>query len=237
MKAMRSTRIVVVEDDSILREELCHFLRHHGFIVFEAMLGLTLDEILAAEPIDLILLDVNLPGESGFEIAGRIKSKYPQIGIAMLTARTALPDRLRSYESGADVYLPKPTHPSEIIAVLNSISRRISPVEAPSTRWKLDVQARELIFCETDQRMHLTAAEMYILQTLIKSKENKIEAGELCEIVSQKLMRPLLSKRAIENSISRFRKKCSEMASDDQASFIDSVWGYGYQLCESVSIV
>lgn len=236
MKISKQIHIAVVEDDSIFREELCHFLRDQTFKVFEAILGLTLDALLMNERIDLILLDVNLPGESGFEIARRIKSKYPQIGIAMLTARTALSDRIKSYDSGADIYLPKPTHPSEILAALKSLIRRYSSEDLAFNGWIVDIRLRKLIINEHVNHVHLTNTELSILMALVQSKTNKIEISELCEIVSKNADRVLLSRRAIENSISRLRKKISDVTNNKNLTVIDSVWGYGYRLCVPIAI-
>ena len=72
---------------------------------------LALNDLLLNEGMDLVILDLNLPGQSGFEIAKSLRHQFPQIGIVMLTARTGLIDRINSYESGADLYLPKPTPP------------------------------------------------------------------------------------------------------------------------------
>jgi len=236
MNNAKSMHIAIVEDDSILREELCHFLEEHGFKVFEAMLGLTLDELLLNESIDLVILDVNLPGESGFEIASRIKLRHSNIGILMLTARTSLSDRVKSYDSGADIYLPKPTHPTEILAALKSLHRRALHGKRLTTDWTLDVEKRQLLSPDSAVRLHLTTMELYILLALIRSNERKIEAGALCDLVRKKIERPSISKRALENSISRLRKKMSEMVEDKNANFIDSIWGYGYRLCIAVEV-
>ena len=236
MNAHEQMRIAVVEDDTILREELCHFLQEENFMVFEAMLGSTLDVLLMQERIDLILLDVNLPGESGFEIAERIKSNYPNIGIVMLTARTALSDRIKSYECGADVYLPKPTHPREILAVLKSMHRRISPKASHAAHWVLNAQSRELTFKKKNGVTHLTTTEVHILMALLQSIDYKIDAGDLIEVLSKKIQRPSMSKRALENSVSRLRKKMIALSEDEATHYIDSIWGYGYQLCVPISL-
>jgi len=89
-------RIAIVEDDEILREELSYFLRGHGHVVTELVTGKSLDDLMHKTSMDLLILDLNLPGESGFDIAMRVKSLLPNIRIIMLTARTALSERATS---------------------------------------------------------------------------------------------------------------------------------------------
>lgn len=228
--------IVVVEDDSVLREELCAYLTINGFVTYEAMLGLALDVLLLEHRIDLILLDLNLPGESGFDIARRLKSNQPHIGILMLTARTSLSDRIKSYESGVDIYLPKPTPAAEILAALNSIYRRISQAHPEMPTWTLDSANRRLFLTRQNSIVHLTMTEVQILIVLIRSKENKIDADAFCVELSRKSNQRPISKRALENSISRLRKKVTDLLPDETTHFIDSIWGFGYQLCMPVSL-
>lgn len=237
MNLSKQVHIAIVEDDSILREELRHFLEEHDFVVFEASLGISLDELLAKESIDLILLDINLPGESGFEIASRIKKNYMQIGIAVLSARSGLFDRIKSYESGADLYLAKPTHPSEILAALRSLIRRRETVNELADSWTLDVRLSHLVAPDKNKFVHLTVTEFNILIALVRAKKNQIEVDSLCELISTNSERGVLSKRAIENSISRLRKKISTISNQKNCeSIIDSIWGYGYKLCIPIAI-
>jgi len=231
-----SIRIAVVEDDSILREELCSFLTDQGFIAHEVMLGLALDSLLLEHDVDLVLLDVNLPGESGFDIAHRLKRDHPDIGILMLTARTTLSDRVKSYESGVDIYLPKPTPAEEILAALKSVHRRLIQNREAVSGWTLVLNTRQLIFSQRNVDLHLTMTEVHILATLIHSKDNKIDADSFCAELSKKSNRLPISRRALENSISRLRKKIYDVSPIDGAHFIDSVWGYGYQLCVPIAV-
>ena len=233
---MSSIHIAVVEDDSILREELCDFLSDNGFSAHGAMLGLALDSLMLENQIELVLLDLNLPGENGFEIARRLKSDHPDVGILMLTARTGLADRIKSYESGVDIYLPKPTPAAEILAALKSIHRRIMQNKEDDSGWILDLRKRQLTFNQHNIDLHLTMTEVHILTVLLQSKENKIEADSLCDELSKKSNRLQISKRALENSISRLRKKIADLSPNDGTHFIDSVWGYGYQLCVPISV-
>lgn len=90
----------------------------------------------------MVVLDLNLPGESGLDVARRLRATYPTLGIVMLTGRKEPADRLSGYVSGADVYLTKPASGEELLAVLASLQRRLRP--QPSAAWQLDLQRRTI---------------------------------------------------------------------------------------------
>jgi DNA-binding response OmpR family regulator len=229
-------KIVVIEDDAILREELSHFLRGNAFEVDELITGPALDDLLNEKFIDLIILDLNLPGPNGFEIATKIKSKYPNIGIVMLTARTSLPDRVKSYDSGADIYLPKPTSSAEVLAAINSLGRRLVK-NTKDYEWKLDTIRGMLLGPASSQRIILTTIEQNLLTCLARAPNMIMDIESLCENLSKISHDHVITKRALENLISRFRKKAVEIAQTENDPIIRSVRGLGYQLCVPVSIV
>lgn len=116
--------IAIVEDDLNLREELACLFEEQGYGVHESMSLPGLLEGLKRHQPKVVVLDVNLPSQSGFEIARELRILEPEIGIIMLTARTQTQDRIHGYQTGADVYLPKPIDPHELMAVVNSLERR-----------------------------------------------------------------------------------------------------------------
>ncbi|HBK43725.1 MULTISPECIES: response regulator transcription factor [unclassified Polynucleobacter] len=227
-------RLAIVEDDAILREELSQFLQSHQFIVHETNNGLALHDLLLAEPIDVIILDLNLPGQSGFEIAQFVRASYPQIGIAMLSARTALVDRIKSYEHGADIYLPKPTPPQELLAAINSLARRIT--EFKPDGWILQTQSGQLISPNDKNTIQLIAVEMLLLKALAQAPNHSLESESICEILSEQLAMETMTKRSLENIISRLRKKIQPALDGSERRIIHSVWGTGYQLYLPLSI-
>jgi len=148
-------RVALVEDDPLLRKEIHFHLKQQGFLVFAVQNGKSLDELLMTEPLDALVLDLSLPGEDGIAIATRIRRSIPGMGIVMLTARTALPDRIRGYEAGADVYLSKPVAPEELTLTLLSLARRVKKVdETPA--WTLDLRDRSIYGSEPWQKVFLT---------------------------------------------------------------------------------
>ncbi len=118
----RVPSVVVVEDNETLRDELVLYLSEEGFAVRGVGGGgQELNEAIEALPTDILILDLNLPGEDGISITRRIRRSLPTVGIIMLTARLRSTDRLEGYASGADVYLTKPTRPEELVAVVRNL--------------------------------------------------------------------------------------------------------------------
>ncbi|MBU3588273.1 response regulator transcription factor [Polynucleobacter sp. 31A-FELB] len=232
--AINQIKIAIIEDDVILREELSQFLQSHHFIVHEVNNGLSLGDLLLNKSIDVIILDLNLPGQSGFEIAKSVRATYPQIGIAMLTARTALVDRIKSYEYGADIYLPKPTPPQELLAAINSLARRIGDTKPDG--WVLHAQSGQLISPNDENTIQLIAVEMLLLKALAQAPNHSLESESICEILSEQLAMETMTKRSLENIISRLRKKIQPALDGSERRIIHSVWGTGYQLYLPISI-
>ena len=226
-------RIAVVEDNPLLRQEITLHLEKIGFTAFELNNGKGLDDLLSSEIIDALILDLNLPGEGGLSIAKRIRLIYPKMGIIMLTARSALIDRLKGYESGADVYLSKPIASEELVATLLSLNNRITNQNKQDT-WTLDLPNRQLLGKETWQKVSLTNHERMVLLFLIQAKDQTASSEALCSLLNFK--EEDAKKHSLESMLSRLRKKIASIANLDNEMAIKSVWGEGYQLCLKVTI-
>ena len=178
-QAVNQIRVALVEDDPLLRKELHFHLKQQGFLVFAVQNGKSLDELLMTEPLDALVLDLSLPGEDGIAIADRIRRSIPGMGIVMLTARSALPDRIRGYEAGADVYLNKPVSPEELTLTLLSVVRRVKKIdEVPA--WTLDLQNRSIYGPEPWQKVFLTNSERALLLALAQAPSHMLETDIIC---------------------------------------------------------
>lgn len=239
VKTFNPISIAIVEDDTILREELGHFLAGHGHTVYEAINGLGLDDLAQETSIDIVILDLNLPGQSGLEIAQRYRQQQPELGIIILSARTAGIDRIKSYDQGADIYIPKPCSPHELLAAINSLARRIRP-HSVADGWQLDTVRHLLYRADGSTCLQLLAVEMRIVRALIRAPQRQLDAESLCILVADGEIDHDLSegitKRALENKISRLRKKFTQNA-HTESLLIRSVRGEGYQLCIPVHIL
>jgi two-component system, OmpR family, phosphate regulon response regulator OmpR len=124
-------KILVVDDDLRLRDLLSRYLAEQGFLVTTVANATALDQTLAHERIDVLVLDLMLPGEDGLSICRRLRGTGSDIGIVMLTAKGDDVDRIVGLELGADDYLCKPFNPRELVARLKAVLRRHAPAGPP----------------------------------------------------------------------------------------------------------
>lgn len=144
--AAQRRRILVVEDDEEIRSLVTRYLSDHGFRVMLAGNGKQMDELLASEQADLIMLDINLPGEDGFSICMRLRNTGSP-PLIMLTARSEDTDRILGIELGADDYLIKPFVPRELLARIGcaptdrpryrAAPKKTAPIASPDSSWTL----------------------------------------------------------------------------------------------------
>ena len=118
-------KIAIIDDDKKIRDLIKQYLNDQGFECFTGEHGKDLDQVIQKKAIDLIILDLMLPNESGLDICKRIRVNKVNIPIIMLTAKGDEVDRIIGLEMGADDYLPKPFNPRELLARINSIFRRL----------------------------------------------------------------------------------------------------------------
>lgn len=222
-------RAALVEDDLILREEVGHYLRQHGFEVFEFTSGVPLVQEVRRRSIGLVVLDVNLPGPSGFEIAARLRQGVPGLGIVLLTARGSLADRVAGYDCGADVFMPKPALPRELLAVLMNLHRRVTG-KSHEIQLVLDVRQRVLTSGADQIALQLTPLETAFLAALAGALACQLDSASLASQIEAATGSPSITKRALENLASRLRKKVAASGLARQEQLIKPIWGWGYQL-------
>lgn len=228
-------RLAIVEDDALLREELACFFKGAGLVVHEANSYHTLLDVLQNEPVDVVVLDLNLPGKNGYEIAERLKALSPTIGIVMLTARAAKQDRLRGYDAGADIYFPKPVDPDELLAAVRSLAARVRGQTVNVQTYKLNL--RKMTLAGTGaQCASLSAVDAVILKALAFSPDQTLDISSLQNLLEERFPDRPFTKRALENLLSRLRKKLMQ-AFDTDVDPIRAVRGVGYQLTWALEIV
>jgi two-component system phosphate regulon response regulator OmpR len=125
---------LVVDDDARIRDLLRRYLSQEGFDVLLAEDAKALNRVLTRETVDLIVLDLMLPGEDGLSICRRLRAGNDATPIIMLTAKVEDVDRIVGLEVGADDYLPKPFNPRELLARIHAVLRRRPAPEAPARR-------------------------------------------------------------------------------------------------------
>jgi two-component system response regulator CpxR len=217
--------ILLVDDDTELTSLLSEFLRREGFTVdteHEGNRGLA----HASEPgIDLVVLDVMLPGLDGFEILKRLRT-VSKVPVMMLTARGEDVDRIVGLELGADDYLPKPFNPRELVARIRAVLRRYEPrPAAQGNRLEvsgilLDPGTREVM--AGGKPIDLTTFEFDILELLMRNAGRVLSRDALMENFYNRKATPF--DRSIDMHISHLRKKL-----ENGDALIKTIRGVGYQ--------
>lgn len=223
--------IVVVEDHDALREVTVESLRSQGHHV----VGLDCAEALAdtahTMQIDLMVVDLNLPGEDGISLTRRIRHCQPDIGIIMVTARGQIAEKQEGYESGADIYLTKPTSAEELGAAIRALSRRIKPAPQHTAALKLDFNKLKLSGESTE--VSLSSQEAMVLASFIRAPNHQLENWQLIESLGKS--ESGYSKSSLEVLIVRLRKKLRQALGNNEQP-IKSVRQLGYQLCVNIRV-
>jgi two-component system, OmpR family, response regulator len=163
----RKPLILLVEDHDDLRSELAFQLRYHYMDVIEAQDAAHCHRQLAQHLPDIILLDVNLPDRSGFEIALEVRQRFPKVGILILTARTEINDRVLGFEMGADLYLIKPVDFRELHACIKSLLARLSLINH-SEQWFFNATSRQLV-APDQSNLELTTLEALTFKNMLQN--------------------------------------------------------------------
>ncbi|MFZ1415858.1 MAG: response regulator transcription factor [Defluviicoccus sp.] len=239
-----AARLVVVDDEEDVRAMMVEYLSAQGFAVRAAESGAALRELLAAEPADLVLLDVNMPGETGLSLARHIRASGP-CGIIMVTAACELGDRVAGFETGADDYVTKPFDPRELLARIRSVLRRIGDARSlaeaepaalapvlqgrlPFGRCLLDLDRRMLVGPDGGE-IAVTAMEFDLLRAFAARPNRALSRDQLCQLAHNRDWDPL--DRALDIRIARLRRKIE--ADPAQPQTIRTVRGVGYMFVPS----
>jgi two-component system, OmpR family, response regulator len=232
-------KILVVDDDRDIRSLLADYLDSNGFVTMTADGGVAMRAALAAHQMDLIVLDLNMPGDDGLTLCRNLR-KSSSIPVIMLTARSEPLDRILGLEMGADDYLPKPFEPRELLARIRSVLRRTQS-KSPSTQeqsvqhlkfagWTLDLVARHLISPEQTV-VALSGAEFRMLHIFLSHPNQILNRDQLLNITHGRDADPF--DRSIDIQISRIRQKLREDARSP--SIIKTVRNGGYVLAVTVT--
>ena len=225
-----TSHILIVDDDPDIRKVL-FFLLKDNYFVEEAADGAAAVEYIAAHPeTDLVVLDVMIPGMSGYEACGKIRA-LSNAPILFLTAKSAEADMISAYGSGGDDFLSKPFSQGEFLAKVNSLLRRYKeyrgkPAEA-LTIDSLEVDLETHSVKSSGKDVTLTDTEYAILEYLLKNRGSTVTAAELYESVWKERFLPG-SGNTVMVHVLNLRRKIEETPSAPK--IIRTVWGKGYQI-------
>ena len=229
----RADRIVIVDDDARIRDLLRRYLSQDGFDVLLAEDGKALCRFLSRESVDLIVLDLMLPGEDGLSICRRLRNANDRTPIIMLTAKVEDVDRIVGLEVGADDYLPKPFNPRELLARIHAVLRRRPSPEAPGApskesmtvsfgEFEFDLSQRRL--SKSGEAIALTTGEFSMLKALVRHPRQPLSRDKLAQLARGREFEPF--DRSLDVQISRLRKMIE--TDPAQPRYIQTVWGLGY---------
>ncbi len=227
-----SPHILVVDDHEEIRNLVGGFLEQHGMRVSAAPDGKSMRRILSEQRIDLIVLDLMLPGEDGLTLCRNLRAES-SIPVVMLTAMGEETDRIVGLEMGADDYLAKPFNPRELLARIKAVLRRAEslpekerlPDEAVVAfdRWTFNIARRQLQ-TEDGVVVPLSTGEFNLLLTFVHHPGHVLNRDQLMDLTQGRDSTPF--DRSIDTQVSRLRKK---VETDPKApEIIKTVWGGGY---------
>jgi len=237
---MTNGRVLVVDDDAEVRGMLVEYLSTSGYEVSAAADGAAMREALARARPEVVLLDVNLPGEDGLSLA-RFLREHHDLGIIMVTAAGEVVDRIVGLEMGADDYVAKPFDLRELRARLKSVMRRVQgrsaapPAPAAGARDRvpvgqclLDLKSRQL-FDRDGRDIALTAMEFDLLKAFVEHPNQVLSRDQLLTLTRNREWEPF--DRSIDIRIARVRRKVE--ADPDNPRAIRTVRGAGYMFVPS----
>jgi|SRR6266403_2799499 two-component system alkaline phosphatase synthesis response regulator PhoP len=229
MDTLQTTRrILLVEDEPGLVITLSDMLKGHGYLVESVTNGLDAKDRILVDTFDLVVLDVMLPGMSGFDVCQRVREKGISTPILMLTARSETKDKVRGLRLGADDYLAKPFDPHELLARVEALLRRLA-MENRSGDWfqfsnmKVDLK-RGHVF-RSDQRLAMSEREFALLRYLIERRGKVVSRDEL--LVQVWGYSSESASRTVDVHIAMLRQKVEHDPKNPQ--FIITVHAQGYR--------
>ncbi|MGE0624535.1 MAG: response regulator [Pseudomonadales bacterium] len=228
-----AAKLLVVDDDPEIRELTQAYLTQQGFDVHCVDSGEAMDAYLAEHPVDLIVLDLMLPGEHGLAIARRLKNES-RMPIVMVSAQGDDVDRIVGLEVGADDYLAKPFNPRELLARIRAVLRRSGSsvaMDAPADgkvrfgQFELDIASHRLT--RKGEPVALTSGEFDLLSILVANPNKVLDRDRILDLLTGAERSPF--DRSIDVRVTRLRGKIE--ADPSAPVYIKTVWGKGYMFC------
>lgn len=219
-----SARILIVEDEPAIALGLRDDLELEGYRVEVADNGNAAVSLACAEPFDLLLLDVALPGKSGYDVCREIRSKKPLLPIIMLTARSHEAEKVLGLEMGADDYVTKPFSPMELRARIKALLRRSQGSHPTSYAFSsIAVNLERMEVLDGERPIELTSLEFRLLTALLQNAGHVLSRDRILGLVWG--VNAVVTDRVIDTHIANLRKKLEP----NGAQHISSIRGVGYR--------
>jgi two-component system, OmpR family, response regulator len=240
LSAGAAKRVLVIDDDPAMRDMIASYLEARGFSVSAYADGRTATRVVNAEPVDLIVLDLNLGQEDGLELMRRIVGQFDVPIIVITGQRRDEADRVLSLELGADDYLAKPFSLRELVARIRAVLRRSEAVDRRArskskhiryrfAAWELDMRTRRLT-SPTGELVPLTAGEFNLLAAFVRSPQQVLSREQL--LIASRVHDDEVFDRSIDVQILRLRRKLE--VDPSAPKLITTTRGAGYTFTTSV---
>ena len=233
-----SPHVLVVDDHRDIREPLARYLEKHELRVTVADCSAAARRALQAAAVDLVVLDIMMPGEDGLALCRHLR-EATRIPVILLTAMVEETDRIVGLEIGADDYVTKPFNPRELLARIKAVIRRTRGLPSGSEprsartyrfdRWSLDTDRRELVD-ESGVVTPLSTGEFRLLTALLERPGMVLSRDQLLDLTRGRRAAPF--DRAVDNQVSRLRRKLERDPANPK--LIATVWGSGYRFAGKV---
>ncbi|HXH01721.1 MAG TPA: response regulator [Candidatus Competibacteraceae bacterium] len=227
-----ASRLLVVDDEADIGKLIRSYFSQQGYMVDAVLDGEAMRRFLAQHPVDLVLLDLGLPGEDGLSLA-RYLREHHALGIIILTGRGKTVDRIVGLEVGADDYVVKPFDLRELLARVRSVLRRLHAVPANATHaappalsfagWRVHLGSRQVLAAD-GRPVTLTSGEFDLLSIFLHNPQRVLSRDHLMTLIHHRQATPF--DRSIDVQISRLRHKLE--ADPNQPQLIKTVRGVGY---------
>ncbi|GAB6990041.1 response regulator transcription factor [Paenibacillus pini] len=225
------SKVLILEDEDSIRSFIVINLKRNGFDVLEASNGNeALEKLMTVPDIDIALLDVMVPGIDGFEVCRRVRETNERIGIIFLTAKVQEQDKVYALSVGADDHVSKPFSPTELIARIQSLLRRVhvhretsAKVSFQSGAFSLDLISKQ--FKKDGQGIELTPTEFSLIQFFLEKENTPLSRDVLLDHVWGKEY--MGDPKIVDVNIRRLRQKIEENPSEPE--YLQTVWGHGYK--------
>lgn len=239
MSDCEMSHVLVVDDSRDVRDPLVAYLKSNGLSAYAVDSAAAATKYLDRKPVDLVVLDVMMPGEDGLSLCRRLRSQT-QIPVIFLSARGDEVDRIVGLEVGADDYVTKPFNPRELLARINAVLRRVRELppseRAPAGRsyrfggWTLAAAARNLV-AEDGRVVPLSAKEFRLLTTFLDAPQTVFTREQLLLRIHGRAAEQVFD-RSIDTHVSRLRRKLGDDPKGNP--ILKTAWGAGYVLASEV---
>lgn len=227
--------VVVVEDNDDLRDAIVEVMQSMGHRVLGVSCSEALNDENAQVMIDLLVVDLNLPGEDGLSLARRLRHAQPGLCVLMMTARGSVRDKVEGYDAGADIYLTKPVSIEELTAAVKSLERRLrAPLQQSDDAMALLVSVAGLNAKGPHGSIELSAVEAALLSALARAPGHRLAYWQLLEIMTPR--DASISQANLAVRLTRLRKKLAAIGFERTTLQVVRQEGC-YQLCVPVRIL